>query len=116
MICTSAGVKGLVLDAFYWQLAAIIINTFNTYSVQQQRNEREIKNENTYYIYTVFFSLTRLSREDTICEQRGVFRVNCVDCLDRTNVSQTAVARIVMETQVIDQIYIFLKKFLLSAL
>ncbi|XP_078311930.1 phosphatidylinositide phosphatase SAC2-like isoform X2 [Crassostrea virginica] len=40
-----------------------------------------------------------LSREDTICEQRGVFRVNCVDCLDRTNVSQTAIARIVMETQ-----------------
>lgn len=40
-----------------------------------------------------------LSKEDTICEQRGVFRVNCVDCLDRTNVSQTAVARIVMETQ-----------------
>ncbi|CAL1531722.1 unnamed protein product, partial [Lymnaea stagnalis] len=34
-----------------------------------------------------------------ICEQRGVFRVNCVDCLDRTNVVQTAVARIVMETQ-----------------
>ena len=35
-----------------------------------------------------------------ICEQRGVFRVNCVDCLDRTNVVQTAIARIVMETQV----------------
>ena len=35
-----------------------------------------------------------------ICSQRGVFRVNCVDCLDRTNVVQTAVARIVMETQV----------------
>ena len=23
-----------------------------------------------------------------VCEQRGVFRVNCVDCLDRTNVVQ----------------------------
>ncbi|XP_071090105.1 LOW QUALITY PROTEIN: phosphatidylinositide phosphatase SAC2-like [Haliotis cracherodii] len=34
-----------------------------------------------------------------ICEQRGVFRINCVDCLDRTNVVQTAIARIVMETQ-----------------
>ncbi|XP_005106723.2 phosphatidylinositide phosphatase SAC2 [Aplysia californica] len=34
-----------------------------------------------------------------ICEQKGVFRVNCVDCLDRTNVVQTAIARIVMETQ-----------------
>lgn len=34
-----------------------------------------------------------------ICDQKGVFRVNCVDCLDRTNVVQTAIARIVMETQ-----------------
>ncbi|XP_062599038.1 phosphatidylinositide phosphatase SAC2-like [Saccostrea cucullata] len=40
-----------------------------------------------------------LNKDSAICEQRGVFRVNCVDCLDRTNVSQTAIARIVMETQ-----------------
>ncbi|GFN83428.1 phosphatidylinositide phosphatase sac2 [Plakobranchus ocellatus] len=42
---------------------------------------------------------TWLDTKGLICEQRGVFRVNCVDCLDRTNVVQTAVARIVMETQ-----------------
>ncbi|XP_045188932.2 uncharacterized protein LOC123546584 [Mercenaria mercenaria] len=40
-----------------------------------------------------------VDRKGMICEQRGVFRVNCVDCLDRTNVVQTAIARIVMETQ-----------------
>ncbi|KAL4231437.1 Phosphatidylinositide phosphatase SAC2 [Mactra antiquata] len=40
-----------------------------------------------------------VDRKGLICEQRGVFRVNCVDCLDRTNVVQTAIARIVMETQ-----------------
>ncbi|XP_014666575.1 PREDICTED: phosphatidylinositide phosphatase SAC2-like, partial [Priapulus caudatus] len=34
-----------------------------------------------------------------ICEQQGVFRVNCIDCLDRTNVVQTALARAVMEIQ-----------------
>ena len=34
-----------------------------------------------------------------VCAQKGVFRVNCVDCLDRTNVVQTAIARLVMETQ-----------------
>ncbi|KAL5017220.1 hypothetical protein ScPMuIL_006809 [Solemya velum] len=34
-----------------------------------------------------------------ICDQKSVFRVNCVDCLDRTNVVQTAIARVVMETQ-----------------
>lgn len=35
-----------------------------------------------------------------ICEQTGVFRVNCIDCLDRTNVVQTAVARLVIDQQV----------------
>ncbi|KAJ8316914.1 hypothetical protein KUTeg_004818 [Tegillarca granosa] len=36
---------------------------------------------------------------DYNCKDTGVFRINCVDCLDRTNVVQTAIARIVMETQ-----------------
>ncbi|BFY98337.1 hypothetical protein BsWGS_01378 [Bradybaena similaris] len=40
-----------------------------------------------------------VDNKGVICEQQGVFRVNCVDCLDRTNVVQTAIARIVMETQ-----------------
>ncbi len=34
-----------------------------------------------------------------VLEQAGVFRVNCVDCLDRTNVVQTAIARRVLELQ-----------------
>ncbi|AWP14325.1 Phosphatidylinositide phosphatase SAC2 [Scophthalmus maximus] len=34
-----------------------------------------------------------------ICQQEGIFRVNCMDCLDRTNVVQAAVARAVMEQQ-----------------
>ncbi|KAK3589435.1 hypothetical protein CHS0354_020770 [Potamilus streckersoni] len=40
-----------------------------------------------------------VDRKGVICEQRGVFRVNCIDCLDRTNVVQTTIARIIMETQ-----------------
>jgi hypothetical protein len=28
-----------------------------------------------------------------ICQQNGVFRVNCVDCLDRTNVVQVRIQR-----------------------
>ncbi|XP_077289295.1 phosphatidylinositide phosphatase spermathreecae isoform X2 [Arctopsyche grandis] len=35
-----------------------------------------------------------------ICRQNGVFRVNCIDCLDRTNVVQTAIAKAVLELQV----------------
>ncbi|XP_040905498.1 phosphatidylinositide phosphatase SAC2 isoform X1 [Toxotes jaculatrix] len=34
-----------------------------------------------------------------ICKQEGIFRVNCMDCLDRTNVVQAALARVVMEQQ-----------------
>ncbi len=34
-----------------------------------------------------------------MCTQRGVFRVNCIDCLDRTNVVETAIGRAVIETQ-----------------
>ncbi|XP_068114429.1 phosphatidylinositide phosphatase SAC2 [Hyperolius riggenbachi] len=34
-----------------------------------------------------------------ICKQQGIFRVNCMDCLDRTNVVQAAIARVVMEQQ-----------------
>ncbi|XP_045780758.1 phosphatidylinositide phosphatase SAC2 isoform X1 [Maniola jurtina] len=34
-----------------------------------------------------------------ICTQNGVFRVNCIDCLDRTNVVQTAIAKYVLELQ-----------------
>ncbi|KAK2852569.1 hypothetical protein Q7C36_007770 [Tachysurus vachellii] len=34
-----------------------------------------------------------------ICTQDGIFRINCMDCLDRTNVVQAAIARVVMEKQ-----------------
>ncbi|XP_026498745.2 phosphatidylinositide phosphatase SAC2 isoform X1 [Vanessa tameamea] len=34
-----------------------------------------------------------------ICTQNGVFRVNCIDCLDRTNVVQTGIAKFVLELQ-----------------
>lgn len=41
-----------------------------------------------------------MDQAGVICKQEGVFRVNCMDCLDRTNVVQAAVARVVMEQQV----------------
>lgn len=40
-----------------------------------------------------------LDRHGMVCTQTGVVRVNCVDCLDRTNVVQTAVARLVLQVQ-----------------
>nr|XP_024214319.1 phosphatidylinositide phosphatase SAC2 isoform X3 [Halyomorpha halys] len=38
-------------------------------------------------------------KDGIICHQNGVFRVNCIDCLDRTNVVQTAIGRTVLEIQ-----------------
>ncbi|XAO27080.1 hypothetical protein I312_105922 [Cryptococcus bacillisporus CA1280] len=35
---------------------------------------------------------------DVIREQKGAFRTNCIDCLDRTNVVQSAIARRVLNT------------------
>ncbi|KAL0946733.1 hypothetical protein HGRIS_012912 [Hohenbuehelia grisea] len=40
-----------------------------------------------------------LSDGTTLSTQKGVFRVNCIDCLDRTNVVQSAFARNVLNKQ-----------------
>ncbi|KAF9053929.1 hypothetical protein BDZ89DRAFT_1153595 [Hymenopellis radicata] len=40
-----------------------------------------------------------LCEEDVLSTQKGVFRVNCIDCLDRTNVVQSAFARYVLGRQ-----------------
>ncbi|KAJ2710611.1 hypothetical protein H4R19_003664 [Coemansia spiralis] len=37
----------------------------------------------------------------TLMRQQGVFRVNCMDCLDRTNVVQSAIARCVLNGQLV---------------
>ncbi|EJU05562.1 hypothetical protein DACRYDRAFT_113641 [Dacryopinax primogenitus] len=37
--------------------------------------------------------------DDVLNEQRGTFRTNCIDCLDRTNVVQSAFSRYVLEQQ-----------------
>lgn len=36
-----------------------------------------------------------------ICNQKSVFRVNCMDCLDRTNIVQTALAKAILESQLV---------------
>ncbi|KAG1756423.1 phosphoinositide polyphosphatase [Suillus paluster] len=40
-----------------------------------------------------------ISNNMLLSKQKGVFRVNCIDCLDRTNVVQSAFARHVMSMQ-----------------
>ncbi|BBM96933.1 phosphatidylinositol 4-phosphatase [Marchantia polymorpha subsp. ruderalis] len=46
-------------------------------------------------------------------EQKGVVRTNCVDCLDRTNVTQSLLGRISLETQLV-QIGVFKPTELIS--
>lgn len=40
-------------------------------------------------------------KNGSICNQKGVFRVNCMDCLDRTNVVQTAFGKALLESQLV---------------
>ncbi|KAF8275070.1 SacI homology domain-containing protein [Lactarius quietus] len=42
-----------------------------------------------------------ISGQSVLSKQRGVYRVNCIDCLDRTNVVQSAFARYVLNRQLL---------------
>lgn len=47
-----------------------------------------------------FFRYFAISKDgNVLSQQEGVFRTNCIDCLDRTNVVQGLLARIILETQ-----------------
>jgi len=41
------------------------------------------------------------TNESTLQRQTGVFRVNCIDCLDRTNVVQSMLAKTILEEQLL---------------
>ena len=41
-----------------------------------------------------------IDKQGVLCTQKAVFRINCIDCLDRTNVVQTAIARAVIDFEV----------------
>lgn len=41
-----------------------------------------------------------MERNLVLSEQTSVFRINCVDCLDRTNVVQAAIAKNCVEIMV----------------
>lgn len=54
----------------------------------------------TFVLLSTVSFFHRADSSGTISEQKSVFRINCIDCLDRTNVVETAFARVVIETQV----------------
>lgn len=46
------------------------------------------------------FRLDLNYQKGPLCVQHGVFRVNCMDCLDRTNVVQSVLCKEVIQTSV----------------
>ena len=54
----------------------------------------------------ILFDMAIVSRIDTaqscgpLCKQEGVFRVNCMDCLDRTNVVESIFSKEVLQMAV----------------
>ncbi|XP_074643385.1 phosphatidylinositide phosphatase SAC2-like isoform X2 [Tubulanus polymorphus] len=100
-----AGREKIVSDAFLNQI--LLYNspllTYVTFDFHDYC--RGMKFENVSLLLEGIRDLIREMRycwvdnKGLICEQRTVFRINCIDCLDRTNVVQTALARVVMETQ-----------------
>jgi SacI homology domain/Inositol phosphatase len=49
------------------------------------------------------FGWTEMLESKVSKSQTGVLRTNCMDCLDRTNVIQSACGRIILEKQLLDQ-------------
>lgn len=48
--------------------------------------------------------------------QTGIIRVNCVDCLDRTNTAQFAIGRIALAHQLVSVVYSMLHLYLISSI
>lgn len=71
--------------------------TKNTYADASKvlRDMHESLSNFGYYCYD-------LRQDETIMEQQGVFRTNCLDCLDRTNVIQQVISKAALDDYLSD--------------
>ncbi|XP_041866393.1 phosphatidylinositide phosphatase SAC2 isoform X2 [Melanotaenia boesemani] len=100
-----AGREKLIGDAYLKQV--LLYNNSNLTYVSFDFHEhcRGMKFENVQILTDAISDIitdmkwTWVDQAGVICQQEGIFRVNCMDCLDRTNVVQAAIARVVMEQQ-----------------
>ncbi|XP_043839706.1 phosphatidylinositide phosphatase SAC2 isoform X2 [Dromiciops gliroides] len=100
-----AGREKIIGDAYLKQV--LLFNNSNLTYVSFDFHEhcRGMKFENvqtlTDAIHDIILDMKWcwVDQAGVICKQEGIFRVNCMDCLDRTNVVQAAIARVVMEQQ-----------------
>ncbi|XP_021563841.1 phosphatidylinositide phosphatase SAC2 [Carlito syrichta] len=100
-----AGREKIIGDAYLKQVL-LFNNSYLTYvSFDFHEHCRGMKFENvqtlTDAIYDIILDMKWcwVDEAGVICKQEGIFRINCMDCLDRTNVVQAAIARVVMEQQ-----------------
>ena len=49
-----------------------------------------------------------MNRQEVITRQDGIFRVNCLDCLDRTNLIEQVICRSVLENILTNQGFIII--------
>lgn len=99
------GREKLIGDAYLKQV--LLYNNPNLTYVSFDFHEhcRGMKFENVQILTDAIFDIITdmkwawVDQAGVICKQEGIFRVNCMDCLDRTNVVQAAIARVVMEQQ-----------------
>ncbi|XP_069468044.1 phosphatidylinositide phosphatase SAC2 isoform X2 [Ambystoma mexicanum] len=100
-----AGREKIIGDAFLKQV--LLFNSPNLTYVTFDFHEhcRGMKFENVQTLTDAISDIIQdmkwgwVDQAGVICKQDGIFRVNCMDCLDRTNVVQAAIARVVMELQ-----------------
>ncbi|XP_008428245.1 phosphatidylinositide phosphatase SAC2 [Poecilia reticulata] len=99
------GREKIIGDAYLKQV--LLYNNPNLTYVSFDFHEhcRGMKFENVQILTDAIFDIITdmkwawVDQAGVICKQDGIFRVNCMDCLDRTNVVQAAIARVVMEQQ-----------------
>uniref|UniRef100_A0A667HBC3 Inositol polyphosphate-5-phosphatase F n=1 Tax=Lynx canadensis TaxID=61383 RepID=A0A667HBC3_LYNCA len=100
-----AGREKIIGDAYLKQVLLFNSSHLTYVSFDFHEHCRGMKFENvqtlTDAIYDIILDMKWcwVDQAGVICKQEGIFRVNCMDCLDRTNVVQAAIARVVMEQQ-----------------
>lgn len=100
-----AGREKIIGDAYLKQVLLFNNSQLTYVSFDFHEHCRGMKFENvqilTNAIYDIILDMKWcwVDQAGVICKQEGIFRVNCMDCLDRTNVVQAAIARVVMEHQ-----------------
>ncbi|XP_014641324.1 PREDICTED: phosphatidylinositide phosphatase SAC2 [Ceratotherium simum simum] len=100
-----AGREKIIGDAYLKQVLLLNSSHLTYVSFDFHEHCRGMKFENvqtlTDAIYDIILDMKWcwVDQAGVICKQEGIFRVNCMDCLDRTNVVQAAIARVVMEQQ-----------------